>query len=97
MSDVDRHGEVMRAYRLAPKSKQKAMLEELCGDMPHWFVRDFAVMDTTGRAWAGAPCIIFHLPSGLWHGFSYSPAEAVSVLKNHPEGDEELVIVLHKV
>jgi hypothetical protein len=36
-------------------------------------------------------CVIFHIPSGLWHAFSLSPELALHGLEEHPESRTELL------
>jgi hypothetical protein len=39
-------------------------------------------------------CVIFHIPSGLWHAFTLSPEVALHGLEEHPESRRELLQII---
>ena len=36
-------------------------------------------------------CVVFHIPSALWHAFALSPEAAAKRLETHPESRNELL------
>lgn len=58
-------------------------------------IRDFYVSDTA--KWMvnqTFPTCVYHVPSGLWHGFTRSYSETIEVMLKHPEADPELLEVI---
>jgi hypothetical protein len=85
---------VESAYRKADPAKQGEFITRMLDGVRHERIRDFVVADGTQFKKESARSVIFHIPSGLWHGFTLSYEQAVERLRNTPEADEELLQML---
>jgi hypothetical protein len=96
LNDDERRRLAMQAYRSRPLSKQRQIIETMCKDMPHRFIRDFAVIDTSRKPQFQGESIIYHLKSGLWRAYPCSFEHAAAELEANPDRDHELIVTFHE-
>ena len=89
--------EVQTAIRALPRRRQKAFVRKMCSGLPLKFIRDFAVIDTSGHPRFKSQSVIYHLPSGLWSAFPSSFDSACDEVMRNPARDHELIVYLHEV
>ena len=75
-------------------------LEEVVAEFfpkaPRRRVQDFLVIGTRREAHLPPVCI-FHVPGGLWAGFTTRFEDAVNRLLEHPEQDQEFITTIYNV